>query len=247
MIPWLEPSEPFPAVETALRDPDGLLAAGADLSPARLVDAYTHGIFPWFNDEEPPLWWSPDPRMVVFTRERRVPRSLRKVMAAGRYRVTLDTAFTEVMQGCAEPRPDQDGTWITPQIVEAYVALHRLGHAHSVEAWDGDALVGGLYGVVVGRMFFGESMFARRADASKVAFMTLLAQFERWEMPLVDCQVSTEHLASLGGRELPRGEFLAEVGRLVTQEPIPSPWRLELALQAKGPPGRPEAQGPRPE
>lgn len=210
-----------------MRDPNGLLAAGADLSPARLVDAYARGIFPWFNDEEPPLWWSPDPRMVVCAAERRVSRSLRKVIASGRFRVTLDTAFVDVMGGCADPRPDQDGTWITAEIVEAYRELHRLGYAHSVEAWEGDQLVGGLYGVAIGRMFFGESMFARRSDASKVAFIALLAQFERWEMPMVDCQVPTSHLVSLGGREIPRREFLEQVGHLVRQPAIPSPWRFD--------------------
>jgi leucyl/phenylalanyl-tRNA--protein transferase len=227
MIPWLEPDEPFPPVESAMRDPNGLLAAGADLSTARLVDAYARGIFPWFNHEEPPLWWSPDPRMVVFTAERRVSRSLRKVIASERFRVTLDTAFTDVVSGCADPRPDQDGTWITAEIFEAYLKMHRLGYAHSAEAWEGDQLVGGLYGVAIGRMFFGESMFARRSDASKVAFITLLEQLERWDMPMVDCQVPTSHLASLGGREIPRVEFLAHVRRLVRQPAVPSPWRFD--------------------
>jgi leucyl/phenylalanyl-tRNA--protein transferase len=233
MIPWLEPDEPFPPVERAMRDPNGLLAAGADLSTKRLVDAYARGIFPWFNHEEPPLWWSPDPRMVVFAAERRVSRSLRKVIASGRFRVTLDTAFAEVVGGCADPRPDQDGTWITPEIFEAYLEMHRLGYAHSVEAWEDDQLVGGLYGVSIGRMFFGESMFARRSDASKVAFITLLDQLERWEMPMVDCQVPTSHLASLGGREIPRQEFLRHVGLLVRQPALPSPWRLDDPVRPK--------------
>lgn len=209
-----------------MREPNGLLAAGGDLSPARLLDAYTRGIFPWFNEDEPPLWWSPDPRMVVFSAERHVGRSLRRVIASGRFRVTMDTAFAEVMAGCASPRLDQDGTWITPQIVEAYTTLAQLGHAHSIETWADGELVGGLYGVAVGRMFFGESMFARRSDASKVAFMTMLAQFDAWGMPLVDCQVPTSHLASLGGREIPRAEFMARVKTLVRQPAIPSPWRV---------------------
>jgi leucyl/phenylalanyl-tRNA--protein transferase len=226
MIPWLEPEDPFPPVESALREPNGLLAAGGDLSPARLLDAYARGIFPWFNEEEPPLWWSPDPRMVVFSRERHVTRSLRKVIASRRFRVTMDTAFEAVMAGCASPRLEQDGTWITPQIVEAYTGLARLGYAHSIESWDGDELVGGLYGVAVGKMFFGESMFARRSDASKVAFVTMLAQFEEWGMPLVDCQVPTSHLASLGGREIPRSQFTSQVKALVRQPAVPSPWRL---------------------
>ncbi len=226
MIPWLEPGEPFPPVETALREPNGLLAAGADLSPARLVDAYARGIFPWFNEEEPPLWWCPDPRMVVFASERRVTRSLRRVIRSGRFRVTMDTAFAAVVAGCAEPRLDQDGTWITPQIFDAYTELAKLGFAHSIETWEGDELVGGLYGVAIGRMFFGESMFARRSDASKVAFVSMLARLESWGMPMVDCQVPTDHLASLGGREIPRAEFLDRIRTLVRQPPLPSPWRF---------------------
>jgi leucyl/phenylalanyl-tRNA--protein transferase len=229
MIPWLEPDEPFPPVEQALLDPNGLLAAGADLSPERLLDAYARGIFPWFNDGEPPLWWSPDPRMVLFASERHVTRSLRRVMRSGRFRVTMDTAFAEVLAGCAEPRLDQDGTWITAEIVDAYIHLAGLGYAHSIETWEGDALVGGLYGVAVGRMFFGESMFARRSDASKVALVALLAQLERWEMPLVDCQLATSHLASMGAREIPRAAFLAHVRTLVRRPPVPSPWVLDEA------------------
>jgi leucyl/phenylalanyl-tRNA---protein transferase len=171
--------------------------------------------------------------MVVFASERHVTRSLRKVIASGRFRVTLDTAFSEVMIGCAEPRPTQDGTWITTQIFDAYLELARLGVAHSVETWDGDELVGGLYGVAIGRMFFGESMFARRSDASKVAFVSMLEQFERWEMPLVDCQVPTSHLASLGGRGIPRQEFLRHVGLLVRQPAVPAPWRFEHTVRPR--------------
>jgi leucyl/phenylalanyl-tRNA---protein transferase len=223
-IPWLHGRQPFPAIETALRDPNGLLAAGGDLSPSRLIDAYARGIFPWFNEDEPPLWWCPDPRMVMFSAERRVARSLAKVIRSGRYRVTMDTAFAEVMLGCSEPRPHQEGTWITPAIVAAYTELFRRGCAHSVETWEHGDLVGGLYGVSIGRMFFGESMFARRSDASKVALITLLGQLERWNMPLVDCQVPTNHLASLGAREIPREEFLSLVHGLVRQPPIPAPW-----------------------
>ena len=234
MIPWLEPDDPFPPIEMALREPNGLLAAGADLSPGRLLDAYARGIFPWFNDAEPPLWWSPDPRMVVFSSERHVARSLRRVLKSGRFRVTMDTAFTEVMSGCAEPRVDQDGTWITPQIVDAYAELARLGYAHSVETWEGDELVGGLYGVAIGRMFFGESMFARRTDASKVAFVSMLAQFEAWQMPLVDCQVATDHLASLGGREIARVEFMSHVRALVRRPAVQAPWKFDRPGAAAG-------------
>lgn len=228
MIPFLGPDDPFPPVESALREPNGLLAAGGDLSPERLLEAYARGIFPWFGEDDPLLWWSPDPRMVLFANELRVSRSLGRVLRAGRFHVTLDTAFEDVVQGCAEPRPGQDGTWITGDMTEAYSRLARLGYAHSAEAWIDGRLAGGLYGVAIGRMFYGESMFARVSDASKVAFVRLVQQLERWEMPMIDCQMSTRHLASLGAREIPRAAFLREVRRLVRQPGVPGPWRLEL-------------------
>ena len=230
MIPFLDPDEPFPPVTRALREPNGLLAAGADLSPERLIDAYAHGIFPWFGEEDPVLWWSPDPRMVLHPPDVHVSRSLRRTIRSGRIRVTLDTCFREIMEGCAEPRPDQDGTWITEEMTEAYHRLFALGHAHSVEAWTGDRLVGGLYGVAIGRMFFGESMFSRVTDASKVALVALARQLDRWGFPCVDCQMSTGHLSSLGAREIPRAEFLRQVRRLVQEAPVPSPWRFDADL-----------------
>jgi leucyl/phenylalanyl-tRNA---protein transferase len=227
MIPFLLAHDPFPPVDCALSDPNGLLAAGGDLSPARLIDAYQRGIFPWFGEDDPVLWWSPDPRMVLYCEELRVSRSLRRVLRSGRFRVTMDTAFAAVMAGCAEPRPGQDGTWITPAMTAAYRRLGALGYAHSVETWIDDRLAGGLYGVALGRMFFGESMFARETDASKVAFVHLVRQLEQWNMPLIDCQMSTAHLASLGAREIPRNEFTRAIRRLVNQPPVPAPWRLE--------------------
>jgi leucyl/phenylalanyl-tRNA--protein transferase len=230
LIPFLDPDDPFPPVDLALTDPNGLLAAGADLSPARLIDAYARGIFPWFGDDDPVLWWSPDPRMVLYSGELRVSRSLRRVIRSGRFRVTLDTAFSEVMAGCAEPRPGQDGTWITPEMTQAYTGLAARGYAHSVEAWTDGRLGGGLYGVTVGRMFFGESMFTRVTDASKVAFVHLVRQLERWRMPMLDCQMSTSHLASLGAREIRRADFVQQVRRLVSQPAIPAPWRLDADL-----------------
>ena len=238
MIPFLDIDDPFPPVESALRDPNGLLAAGADLSPERLIDAYAQGIFPWFNEDDPPLWWSPDPRMVLFVEELHLSRSLRRVIKSGRFRVTLDTAFADVMAGCAAPRRDpsaprddgEAGTWITPEVLTAYTQLAALGFAHSVEAWEGDTLAGGLYGVAIGRMFFGESMFSRRTDASKVAFALLVRQLGRWAMPLIDCQMSTSHLASLGAREIPRAAFVREVDRLVRQPAVAGPWAFDEDL-----------------
>jgi leucyl/phenylalanyl-tRNA--protein transferase len=233
MIPWLGPRDPFPPVEFALRDPNGLLAAGGDLSPFRLLEAYRRGIFPWYSDGDPVLWWSPDPRMVLFLDELRTPRSLRRVIRSGRYEVSMDRAFRDVMLGCAAPRPGQDGTWITPEILQAYTKLFELGYAHSVEAWAGDELAGGLYGVAIGRMFFGESMFARQTDASKVALVHLVHQLRRWGFELIDCQMTTSHLASLGAREEPRALFNQQLSRLVRLDPIPGPWRVESDLTQK--------------
>jgi leucyl/phenylalanyl-tRNA--protein transferase len=230
MIPWLGKNDPFPPVQLALTEPNGLLAAGADLSPARLLDAYAHGIFPWFSDGDPLLWWSPDPRMVLFLDEVHVARSLRRVIRSGRFSVTLDEAFPDVIAGCAEPRPGQDGTWITTAMRDAYESLATMGYAHSVETWADDELVGGLYGVAVGRMFFGESMFARESDASKVALVHLVRQLQRWDFQLIDCQMSTTHLASLGAREIPRSQFVREVSRLVRQSATRGRWSIEQDL-----------------
>src|SRR4030095_1467986 len=195
MIPFLGPYDPFPPIERALRDPNGLLAAGADLSPERLLDAYARGIFPCFGDGDPLLWWSPDPRMVLFTADVHVSRSLRRTIRSGRLKVSLDRCFRQVMEGCAAPRRGQNGTWITDEMADAYTRLFELGYAHSVEVWVGSDLAGGLYGVALGRMFFGESMFSRVPDASKVALVGLARQIERWGFTCVDCQMSTRTLA----------------------------------------------------
>jgi leucyl/phenylalanyl-tRNA---protein transferase len=232
VIPWLGPRDPFPPVEVALSDPNGLLAAGADLSVRRLLEAYCQGIFPWYSEGDPLLWWSPDPRMVLFLDELRVTRSLRRVIRSKRFTVTLDRAFLDVMAGCAALREGQDGTWITPAIVAAYAELAALGYAHSVEAWVDGELAGGLYGVAIGRMFFGESMFARYSDASKVALAHLVRQLQRWNFELIDCQMRGGHLASLGAREVPRREFNSRISRLVSQPPIPGPWRADDDLAA---------------
>jgi leucyl/phenylalanyl-tRNA--protein transferase len=224
MIPWLEPGDPFPPVEAALTRPNGLLAAGADLTAERLLVAYRRGIFPWYSQGEPVLWWSPDPRMVLFTGEFRIARSLRKRLRAaargelGELRV--DTAFEAVMRACAEPRPGQDGTWITGPMLQAYAELHRRGHAHSIELWCDGRLAGGLYGVAIGRMFYGESMFARSPDASKIALAALVRILLSEGVAMIDCQQNTRHLASLGAREIPRADFVAHVVQATRQPPI---------------------------
>jgi len=215
VIPWLRENTPFPPIDAALDEPNGLLAAGAELSPKRLLEAYRHGIFPWYSAGQPVLWWSPDPRTVLFVDEFRIPRSLRKVVAQRRFEIRVDTAFREVIEACAEPRSRERKTWITPAMIEAYSALHRQRSAHSVEAWQEGELVGGLYGVAAGRMFFGESMFARKPDASKVALVHLVAMFRHMNVPLIDCQQETEHLKRFGARAIPRDEFAEHLSRLV--------------------------------
>jgi leucyl/phenylalanyl-tRNA--protein transferase len=224
MIAWLR-SGAFPPIHTALAEPNGLLAAGGDLSPERLLAAYRQGIFPWYADGQPILWWCPDPRMVLFVAEFRPPRSLRKLVAQRRFDIRVDSAFRRVIEACAEPRKDDGGTWITPAMVDAYSELYRLGHAHSVEAWQDDTLVGGLYGVAIGRMFFGESMFTRVPNASKVALVHLVDLLNAREIPMVDCQQQTEHLARFGARPIPRREFAERLERLVNSKGSPRPWR----------------------
>ena len=215
MLTWLERADAFPPVEQALKDPNGLLCAGGDLSPARLLEAYRRGIFPWYSGDEPILWWSPDPRMVLFCDELKVARSLAKSVRNKGFEVRLDSAFARVVKACAEPRKGEGGTWLSPAMQTAYTALHRLGHAHSVEAWQGGRLVGGLYGVALGRMFYGESMFSRVTDASKVALVHLVGELRARGFPLIDCQQNTPLLASLGAREIPRRQFLRRIAALV--------------------------------
>jgi leucyl/phenylalanyl-tRNA--protein transferase len=217
----------FPPVETALVDPNGLLAMGGDLSVARLLDAYRHGIFPWFNPGEPILWWSPDPRMVLVPGEVRVTRSLAKRIRNAGFEVRVDTAFAEVMRACAAPREGESGTWISPAMVAAYTRLHQAGYAHSVETWHDGRLVGGLYGVAIGRMFYGESMFSREPDASKVALVRLAQQLQQWGFGLIDCQMETSHLASLGARTMPRAAFIARLAELVNWPHRPGPWNFD--------------------
>ena len=287
MIPWLTDNMPFPPVVRALRSPNGLLAAGDSLSMPRLLDAYRNGIFPWFNPGEPILWWSPDPRMVLVPGELKISRSFARVLRNTAYEVRCDTAFEQVMRGCAAPRgsrpaalpapkgsasPCQGGhTWIHEDMIAAYCALHEMGHAHSVEVWmpkksfqlqiEGETrrrrandmgsamsttmsergsqhsiadeldmeLAGGLYGVSIGRMFYGESMFSQVSNASKIALAHLARQLERWQFGMIDCQMNTAHLASLGAREIPRSEFIARLQELIHCAPV-TDWQFDTDL-----------------
>lgn len=232
MIPWLENIERFPPLELALREPNGLLCAGGDLTPQRLVMAYLKGIFPWYSPGEPILWWSPDPRMVLFPAEFKLSRSLRKTLRKANYRVRLDTRFKAVIEACARTsRKDQAGTWITPEIQAAYVKLHELGYAHSVETWLDDRLVGGLYGIAIGKMFYGESMFAHATDASKIALAHLVRFLADNGFGLIDCQMNTAHLASLGAREIPRSEFTGHLRRLTATPPLCGRWAADAATR----------------
>jgi leucyl/phenylalanyl-tRNA---protein transferase len=220
-ITWLSPKDApewFPPPEQALDDPAGLLAAGGDLSPARLLAAYRRGIFPWYSPGQPVLWWSPDPRAVLFPEEFRVSRSLAKTLRNGGFSLTTDQDFPGVIDGCAAPRPHSLGTWITSEMRAGYLELHRLGHAHSIEARRGGELVGGLYGVRLGGLFFGESMFSRARDASKVALAHLVALCRGNHIAVIDCQLASRHLASLGARSIPRAQFQALLGKWVSLE-----------------------------
>ena len=230
MIPWLEAGDPFPAVSKALREPNGLLAAGADLSPQRILAAYRQGIFPWFSPGDPILWWSPDPRMVLFPDRIRITRSLAKTLRNANYTVRLDSAFAQVIAACAgTPRDGQSGTWITPTMQQAYIRLHELGYAHSVETWVNGTLVGGLYGMAIGKAFFGESMFSHATDASKIALAHLCRFLEANDFGIIDCQMETTHLASLGATPIPREEFAARLAALVDHDSPPAPWPVSAA------------------
>ncbi|WP_310450773.1 leucyl/phenylalanyl-tRNA--protein transferase [Sulfuritalea sp.] len=225
MIPWLPEAHLFPPVATALSEPNGLLAAGGDLSPQRLLAAYRRGIFPWFSAGEPLLWWSPDPRMVLFPDELKISRSLAKTLRNADYEVRLDTAFGEVIRACArKPRAGQSGTWITPEMQQAYRELHRLGHAHSVETWIDGKLAGGLYGIAIGQAFYGESMFADARDASKIALAHLCAYLKLRGFGIIDCQMETRHLASLGARPIPRCDFAARLEALCAHDDAAGRW-----------------------
>jgi leucyl/phenylalanyl-tRNA--protein transferase len=208
----------FPDTRQALREPNGLLALGGNLSSSTLLEAYRRGIFPWYSEGQPLLWWSPNPRMVIYPDEVHISKSLSKFQKKKPFSLSLDRAFREVIQACANsPRLDQDGTWISDEMMQAYIELHHQGHAHSIEVWRGEDLVGGLYGIAIGHCFFGESMFSHAANASKVAFVSLCQQFQRWQFPMIDCQVYSEHLASLGAREIDREPFEQSLAKAVNE------------------------------
>jgi len=234
-LPWLSLADDtqFPPIEHAFED--GLVAAGGDLSPKRLLNAYQHGLFPWFNKGDPILWWSPNPRMVLFTDQIKISKSLNKTLKSSSLIITFDRAFEDVMTACSQPRTDltddpNNDTWIHPEMIEAYVGLHQQGYAHSIECWQDDELVGGLYGIAIGHMFFGESMFSRVRDSSKIALVTLCQQLSRWSFKMIDCQVYSEHLASLGAKEIEQGEFITNINKLCQQDIPSAQWRLDSDL-----------------
>jgi leucyl/phenylalanyl-tRNA---protein transferase len=221
VLTWLRANDPFPPLGRALQEPNGLLCAGGSLSAPRLLEAYRRGIFPWYSRGEPILWWSPDPRMVLYSAEIKVSRSLAKSLRNKGYELRIDTAFDEVLAGCSDR---VEGTWLDGDMRSAYAGLHRAGYAHSFEAWRGSELVGGLYGVALGRMFYGESMFSRSTDASKVALVHLAGHLAARGFPMIDCQMKTPLLASLGAREIPRPAFLRALSALVNYAEPPGKW-----------------------
>ncbi|MEP6906767.1 MAG: leucyl/phenylalanyl-tRNA--protein transferase, partial [Pseudoxanthomonas sp.] len=220
-----DPGLPFPPISTALTEPDGLLAIGGDLSPGRLLNAYRHGIFPWYSEGQPILWWTPDPRMVFQTSGIKLTSRFRRQLRQSQWRIQADTVFAEVIAACAtSPRPGQDGTWITDAMQQAYIRLHDLGHAHSVEVFEQDRLVGGIYGVAIGRMFFGESMYSAESGGSKAALAALGHRLHAWGWPLIDAQVENPHLVSLGAESWPRERFMQQVDELTRQAEPEGRW-----------------------
>jgi leucyl/phenylalanyl-tRNA--protein transferase len=229
-LPWLDPyddEQPFPPADCALTEPDGLLAVGGSLAPSRLLRAYRNGIFPWYSEGQPILWWSPDPRTILLPAQVKIARSLRKTLRQQRFDLSMDRAFEAVISSCGEPRKGECGTWLSAPMKAAYRRLHQLGYAHSVETWHAGRLVGGLYGVAIGRVFYGESMFSRMTDASKVALVHLCAQLRRWEFALIDCQMHTTHLASMGAQAIPRQLFIELLEQLCALPGKPRQWRCD--------------------
>ncbi|WP_428353390.1 leucyl/phenylalanyl-tRNA--protein transferase [Methyloprofundus sp.] len=228
MLTVLDPNlanQEFPPVNLALSEPDGLLAVGGCLSTQRIINAYSRGIFPWYSDADPILWWSPDPRLIIFPEKLHISKSLQKTLRKQHFQISFDTAFADVIKACASPRSQESGTWLTAAMQAAYIRLHREGYAHSVEAWHDDKLVGGLYGIAVGQVFFGESMFHHKTDASKVAFVSLVQQLNDWGYQLIDCQVHTQHLISLGAEEITRTRFCSLLKPYHQRNPATSAWQ----------------------
>jgi leucyl/phenylalanyl-tRNA---protein transferase len=230
-VVYLRPDDfTFPPVSNALNDPPGLLAVGGDLQPQRLLNAYASGVFPWFDDSSPILWWSPDPRMVLKPEEIHVSRSLAKTIKRSSYRISMDEAFPDVIASCAALRQSGPGTWIVCGMQEAYIRLHQMGHAHSVEVWDGSRLIGGLYGVSMGQLFFGESMFSLLPDASKIAFVALARQLQQWSYKFIDCQMPTAHLQSMGASAMSRQKFKLLLSAWRDSHGQPAPWKFDSKL-----------------
>jgi leucyl/phenylalanyl-tRNA---protein transferase len=237
MLPWITADEPLPLATEATDEQglEGLVCAGIDLTTTRLLEAYSKGIFPWFSEGQPVLWWSPDPRMVLKLENFRLHRSLEKIMRrqlessdqSDGWQIRVNTSFEQVMRACAEPRPTQNGTWITEDIISAYSGLHSIGKAHSIEVWQGDELIGGLYGVCLGKMFYGESMFARQADSSKTALAWLVNFLQQHGVPMIDCQQNTKHLSFMGAKEISRSEFLSSITQLIKQDSIVFPTGIQ--------------------
>ena len=228
MLTLLDPKQAgqsFPPVALALSEPDGLLAVGGCLSTQRIINAYSLGIFPWYSNEDPILWWSPDPRLVIFPDKLHISKSLQKTLRKQHFQISFDTAFSEVIEACAAPRSQETGTWLTPEMQAAYIRLHKEGYAHSVEAWHDNQLVGGLYGIAVGQVFFGESMFHSKTDASKVAFVSLIQQLSNWGYQLIDCQVHTQHLVKLGAEEITRTHFSSLLQQYHQRKPVSTAWQ----------------------
>ncbi len=233
-LPWLNPddeSAAFPPAKLALKDPEGLVAAGGDLSPKRVLRAYHEGIFPWYEEDQPILWWSPDPRGIIYPKKFIAHKRLLRTLKKKAWRITYDQSFVDVMKACAEPRSNSRGTWITPEMLRAYSLLHQLGYAHSIEVWnDNNYLVGGIYGVAIGSIFFGESMFSRETDTSKVALLYLCAYLDTWGYKMIDTQLTSNHLTSLGGINIPREEYLHILPKLTQQSVNTNAWQQDYPL-----------------
>lgn len=237
-LPWLDPDDEdssFPSAFSALKDPEGLVAAGGDLSPKRIIRAYHEGIFPWYEEDQPILWWSPDPRGILYPKEFVAHKRLLRKIKSKAWKITYDHAFTDVMQACAEPRSNSRGTWITEDMLRAYTLLHRLGYAHSLEVWTQDGkLAGGIYGVSIGAIFFGESMFSRESDTSKVALLYLCGYLDTWGYQMIDTQLGSKHLSSLGGLEIRREEYLTILSQLINKPVDADAWNADIPLDING-------------